>query len=327
MGVYHVSGLGISPGAVTSVLHYIADRLSRRQSNDEAFFGQSGEWRHRQEAAGQSARPAGYLQGLVLLTTPEIFSGKLPVRIQQGGVEKEYKVLDVVKSELRKHHRHLTGGVDSPVEFCIVQVPFRDFDRAFDRSLDVLHSLHTPGKTGKEVWLNLTAGDNTLMLALNLAAALTGSVARLYCINVAKDKERELRHPVKASHIGTENDRFWIDLPVLAVQDHELRTLVLRTLEAESQPLDDKKLCGLVRQQWLRANQPLPEIEQFRRQYLHPMQSQQLIQRVDEHVVQIGPAWERIRRFYLKASGEPTATSIRDLASKHPDWAHWEEIE
>jgi len=36
------------------------------------------------------------------------------------------------------------------------------------------------GKVGKEVWINLTGGTNVVNMALQLAAALPGTPARLY---------------------------------------------------------------------------------------------------------------------------------------------------
>ncbi len=326
MGVFHVMGLGMSPGAVTSVLHYLRDRLQQSQQAGTDFFGQSGEWNQRGSTGELPDRPPGYVQGLVLLTTPELSSGKISVTYEEGGKKKQGPALDVVKKELRAMHDDLTCKRGATIEFLVAEIPFRNFEIAFERSLAVLKALHPPARTGKEVWVNLTAGDNTLILALHVASALTGAVGRLYCINVPKDIEQRLTHPVQARHLGMpQNDTFWIDLPVLAVQDQQVRSLVLSILEECSDPLEDKIVLAQLNQRWPHA-EPLPALEQFRRQYLHAMQAQKLIDRVGEHTVKLGPLGKRVRWYFERAREEIGTTSLRQLESSFPDWAHWEEI-
>lgn len=324
MGVYHVMGLGRSPGAVTSVLHYLKDRLAHQPTRDE-FFGQSGEWKHRSADTGESARPPGYVQGLVLITTPELHSGVVQARFERAGKLQEGNAIEIVRNELQDLRHGLTCDAAASIEFLVAEVPFRMFDLAFERSLAIMRALHPPGKTGKEVWVNLTAGDNTLNLVLHTVASLTGTVGRLYCINVSGEQERQLTHPVANQCIGTKTDTFWVDLPFIAVQDNELRAATLRILE-ENGSLDDTMLLDRLKSSQWKIIDQIPDIEGFRRQILHSMAAQRLIERVGEHQVRIGPMWKRLSRYFELVSRRGEETSLRKLAVSNPDWAHWEEL-
>jgi hypothetical protein len=48
MGVYHLMGLGRSPGTVIGPLTYLAHRYERWNAHDQRFFARSGEVRQRQ---------------------------------------------------------------------------------------------------------------------------------------------------------------------------------------------------------------------------------------------------------------------------------------
>lgn len=62
MGVYHLMGLGRSPGVVTGPLTYLAHRYTRWNDDDQRFFDRSGEACQRQ--AGEKV---GDVQAIVLL--------------------------------------------------------------------------------------------------------------------------------------------------------------------------------------------------------------------------------------------------------------------
>ena len=327
MGVYHVSGLGKSPGAVCAALHYVHDRLGRRAIPDIEFFRSSGEWQHRGVTADEHQRHAGYLQGLVLLTTPELAQG-MHVAYEEKGKKHEGAVLDVVRNRLVQLLPGLAGASAS-IEFCVISIPHRDFDLAFERAFAVLRALKPRGKTGKEVWVNLTAGDNTLGLALSLAISLTGDVGRTYCTNVAHGQEGRIEHPVSPGDLGTQKDRFWIDVPVVAVQDHDFRNSVMDVL-TEIGELSDTELLGRLKQRWTNSEHPLPDIVQFRQQ-LHAMEAQGLVERTGQAVdggftMCEGAHWARVRRFYGILRSSPDATSLRQLGDKFPEWAQWHEL-
>lgn len=320
MGVYHVMGLGKSPGAVTSVLHYLVDRLNQ-YLNDKGFFSQSGEWNQKTEWRSKGTiRPPGYLQGLILMTTPEIKLNKEKLR---EPIEGKSNILDIVRNELVKLKKHNKSCFNDSFEFSVCTTPYKDFDTAYERSLLILNALGPSGKTGKEVWLNLTAGDNALVMALHLASAYTGRVARWYCTNVDKDRERELRHPVLKSDLGLEGeDKFWTDLPVVVIQNHEVRLCILELLEKEGKAIEDEELCSRLK------NMGKPElsdldVQSLRRNYLHSMESQKLTERAGEHSVKIGPMWCRVKKYYEMANQATENLALNKLCEKY-EWADHE---
>ncbi len=71
MGVYHLMGLGLSPGAVTGPLTYLAHRYQRWNEDDQRFFARSGEAKQRK--AGEKV---GDIQAIVLFTTHEVIRGE-----------------------------------------------------------------------------------------------------------------------------------------------------------------------------------------------------------------------------------------------------------
>jgi len=72
MGIYHLMGLGRSPGTVIGPLTYLAHRYNRWNADDRRFFARSGEVRQR-----QVGEKVGDVQALVLFTTPEVLSGQV----------------------------------------------------------------------------------------------------------------------------------------------------------------------------------------------------------------------------------------------------------
>ncbi len=60
MGVYHLMGLGRSPGTVIGPLTYLAHRYQRWNADDQRFFARPGEVRQRRaSSAGRRHIPAG----------------------------------------------------------------------------------------------------------------------------------------------------------------------------------------------------------------------------------------------------------------------------
>jgi len=114
MGTYHLMGLGLSPGAVTGPLTYLAHRYGRWNADDQRFFARSGEaW---QREAGEKV---GDIQGLVLFTTREVLSGEIrayeyvdnpPGRIAKGPVRERGPMKDVLRQLLRREWPAISGG-------------------------------------------------------------------------------------------------------------------------------------------------------------------------------------------------------------------------
>jgi hypothetical protein len=56
------------------------------------------------------------------------------------------------------------------------------------------------------------------------------------------------------------------------------------------------------------------------------MESQKLIERIDEHHVKIGPFYGRVKKYFeLVQKADGTEDSLRRLADAN-SWAHWEEL-
>jgi len=82
MGIYHLTGLGLSVGAVTAPLSYLAARYERDTPQDRVFFGLSGEIDQPPEMK------RGGVQALILYTTQEVYDRQvvsLPYTKNQPG--------------------------------------------------------------------------------------------------------------------------------------------------------------------------------------------------------------------------------------------------
>ena len=71
MGVYHLMGLGRSPGAITGPLSYLSHRYQRWNTDDQRFFSRSGEVVQRRRGD-----KVGDVQALILFTTREVLTGQ-----------------------------------------------------------------------------------------------------------------------------------------------------------------------------------------------------------------------------------------------------------
>jgi hypothetical protein len=207
MGVYHLMGLGLSPGAVTGPVSYVAHRWLRWSEGDREFFRESGE--RAQRVAGDRV---GDVQGLVLFTSAEVASGEMQcVYVEnragrRSGDRREGSVRDVVRSVLAREWPALAPGRQAGSLFWCT-LPRGDLELAYPRVVQVVGALAGAGKRGKEVWVSLTGGDNVVNLSLQLAAALTGCVARLYYVRAEPGTERCVRFPYE--------EGYWVELPAL----------------------------------------------------------------------------------------------------------------
>jgi len=159
----------------------------------------------------------------VLVTTPEVFEGTQeqfhslsyndhdPGRAPQSGAKLR------PRAPMREALRELLppqwapiakGRTEVPLYWCLV-------DRTallptFQRVAEMLLAVRATGALGKEVWINLTGGNNVINLALQLAATLTGQPARFYYVQAADRAEEScLRYPCE--------EGYWVDLPLLPV--------------------------------------------------------------------------------------------------------------
>ncbi|MDW8186232.1 MAG: hypothetical protein RMM07_13375, partial [Anaerolineae bacterium] len=226
MGVYHLMGLGRSPGTVIGLLTYLAHRYQRWNAEDQRFFARSGEARHR-----TADQRVGDVQALVLFTTPEVIAGTVPAfeyidnppgQKASGPKQPPGPMQKVLRDLLRREWPPIAGGRKSGT-VCWCQVDRRNIHLTYERVVRVIAALAGTGGQGKEIWVNLTGGNNVMNFALELAAALSGDVARLYYVQ-AEDEVAE-----KCVRFTAE-DGYWVDLPILPLALGRLRQAIIDLL-------------------------------------------------------------------------------------------------
>ena len=291
MGVYHLMGLGRSPGAITGPISYLAYRYQRWNEEDRAFFARSGEVRQRE--AGEKV---GDIQAVVLFTTREILSGTVPafdyVDNPLGRIAKDPRVSggpmkEVLRRLLRREWPAISGGrPEGTVFWC--EVDRRDIRTTYERVIWVVAALAGVGGQGKEMWVNLTGGNNVINFALELAATLSGAVARLYYVQAENpDAEKCVRF--------TAEDGYWVELPVMPLALSPLTRAIIDLL-AQKGPISLGDLYSILRNKYWNLSYGLTSEEVLREAYLAPMWKQGLIVETLEGY-KIGPQWELVQPY------------------------------
>lgn len=236
MGVYHLMGLGLSAGAVSGPLSYLARRYARYDEADRAFFDGSGERLHREEG-----RRVGDVQALVIFSSPEVLDGAAQGRYcdnRYGTPGDGTSHVDAVTAVLRRGLPEVLaplapGRGEVPVYWC--EVDRADFAGTFRRMARVMAALRSAGKQGKEMWANLTGGPNVMNTALLLAATLSGDVARSYYAQAPTGSEACLRCP--------REEGYWLELPLVPLAVSPLAEPVLDLL-TRTGPLPAAEILG-----------------------------------------------------------------------------------
>jgi hypothetical protein len=321
MGIYHLMGLGRSPGTVIGPLTYLAHRYNRWNADDRRFFARSGEVRQRR--AGQKV---GDVQALVLFTTPEVLSGQVKafsyVDNPPGGIvtgpEKSGELMkEILRDLLRCEWPAISGGRKKGTIFWC-KVDRRDIRTTYERVIHVVAALASVGGQGKEMWANLTGGNNVINLALELAAILSGDIARLYYVQAENEAaEKCVRY--------TAEDGYWVDLPVMPLALGRLRQTIMQFLN-DNGPISLEDLYSYLRSEYWDLSQGLTSKETLRNEYLAPLWKQGLIAEADGGYV-VGPQWELIRPYQeLLREARSTGLTIEELAKENKDWLEKEEV-
>jgi hypothetical protein len=239
MGVWHFMSLGESPGAVTSALAYINQRLKQ---DDVAFFGSdSGRYRVKK------------VSGIVIFTTPEVRHSRLPAR------DKKY-IRNSCGSDKGQEHS-LGDAAGNLITFEVVQefiatefwtmlqeergklywlqASYHDLDFNLRQLVRAFCVLSPPGKTGREVWVNLTGGSNVMNLAALLITVMSGVTGRAY---YTYTRDIRLLRP------ASETD-FWYDVPVLKLNFDRDYEAILQVLAKQDDWMDSDDLFKQVKQQ------------------------------------------------------------------------------
>lgn len=321
MGVYHLMGLGRSPGTVIGPMTYLAHRYQRWNDEDQRFFARSGEVRQR--AAGQKV---GDIQALVLFTTPEIIDGSVPAfpyidnppgRKASGAQQQARPMRDVLKDLLCQEWPSIAGGRTEGIVFWCA-VDRRDIRLTYERVVRVIAALAGTGGQGKEMWINLTGGNNVINLALELAATLSGDVARLYYVQ-AEDEiaEKCIRF--------TAEDGYWVDLPIMPLAFGRLRQTIINLL-TKHEALSLSELYSYLWNEYWDLSRGLDSEETLREEHLKPLWKQGIITERGSEVYALGPQWELVRP-YQEALEEARrrGETIQDLCARE-GWICMEEI-
>jgi len=318
MGVYHLMGLGTSPGVVTGPLSYLAHRYQRWNAEDERFFSRSGEAQSRQKG-----KKVGDIQALVLFSTAEVLQGRLltvsatrnkPGKTQ-GGVIECGAMKTILGDLLDEILPAITLRSEVSIFWCTVNR--QDIRNVYERAIRVIAALSGVGGQGKEMWINLTGGNNVINFALELAATLSGQIARLYYVQAHnQDAERCVFFPTE--------ENYWIELPAMPLSVSPVMRAILDILSL-SPDLSDSELYSrlLQHEQYWNIVQGIAPAN-FSKAYLEPMWKQGLIQGDKKYIV--GAQWELIQPYEaLWQEVKEQHLTIEQLA-KQADWIEHQEL-
>ena len=196
MGVYHISGLGLSPGALTVPLTVIYLLQVAQLKGDEKaiqFFSSSGELKPRK---GSREVLQGVPEYIIILTSKEVISGSAQLRYRSNwfGIPKTVKS-EPVDKVLRLFFENLSEYLDREFDddvsskilkklkgIYLIEVQHDNFEDCFFKAgvtLKALGAITLEG-TMHEIWANMIAGTNQINSAILMAGAYTASVSRYY---------------------------------------------------------------------------------------------------------------------------------------------------
>lgn len=328
MGVYHFAGLGKSIGAVTAAFSYLSARKQMPGSESDPLFALSGE-------AQEDDNTRGSVEGLVLFSTMEIITDKIrcdayldnrvgsTVGRDCSNERYHHRLETILKEELRSLARREKGRHDQGIERTGTIKPLElywcEYDRTepvqtFERVVQVMRAAKVPGKVGKEIWVNLTGGSNIINGALQLAASLTGTPAQMYYM--LSDDPRCIRHTVPLNKLRTEQDHFWVNLPMVYLDFNPVQKQILQLL-AEMGPLTIYELHDYLQAE-VGEDRPL-----FIHSYLRPLAGQRLIVcEADVHgrdACRISAGWQQAKR-YLDALPSESQDGPHSLTELEQSW-------
>ncbi|MGQ9548637.1 MAG: hypothetical protein ACUVWS_08405, partial [Roseiflexus sp.] len=168
---------------------------------------------------------------------------------------------------LRDEWPAISGGRRTGTIFWC-EVDRRDLRTTYERVVQVVAALAGVGGQGKEMWINLTGGNNVINAALELAAMLSGDVARMYYVQAENpDAEKCVRY--------TAEEGYWVELPVMPLALGRLSQAIIELLTRNSLSLSD--LYSTLQSQYWDLSRGLTSEETLRKDYLSPLRKQGLI--------------------------------------------------
>ncbi|MFN3929729.1 MAG: hypothetical protein ACK4OK_08870, partial [Thermoflexus sp.] len=171
---------------------------------------------------------------------------------------------------------------------------------------------------GKEIWINLTGGNNVINAALMLAATLSGNVARAYYVQ-AEDEIAE-----KCVRFTAE-DGYWVELPIMPLSFDPLQWAII-TLLTQHGPLPLGDLYSRLQREHWDVSQGLDSKETLRREYLAPLWKQGIVIEIQSEVYALGPQWELIRPYQEELEEAQSRRRTIEEMSETEEWIEQEEI-
>jgi len=228
MGVFHLSGLGLNPGAVTVPLTYLYYLLKQSRNGDpeaSRFFVHSGE---------KNERLKGKPEALIVFTSREVINGTLQSNIRDNlfQTQKKSSACETIAAYLARltqalglqHDLYGNYGIKY---FFAVEVDINEFSDCYRKIYLTMKALRE-----REIECNLIGGTNQINLSLMLAGSMTGAVSRSYYVFEPVEAVREGRmHPSSISHrdqIVSVPPPNWFETPPLFVSLGE----IIKGLEA-----------------------------------------------------------------------------------------------
>ncbi|MEW6492924.1 MAG: hypothetical protein AB1589_10515 [Cyanobacteriota bacterium] len=335
MGVYHLMGLGLSPGAVTGPISYLADKYNNWEDEGQYFFSRSGE-----EEQRKKGEKVGDIQAIVLFATKEVIDGTDKkfyadkyIKNRLGHIdakeEKSEPIKKVLEPLLKEEWSKICGGRTTGCIFwCEVERRGSEEilkEQTFKRVAQVVSSLAKgTGAQGKEIWMNLTGGNNVINFALQLTASLSGGeVGRLYYVQAANENaEKCVRY--------TNKESYWVELPVMPLGMSDLNHAILEFL-TEKEAVQDKELYSRLRSQYPHLCQIFNSPQEFKDKCLRSMQKIGFISvEKDTGICRVGSQWKLIQQYEQimkealdKANRE--RLTIEELV-KQEDWITTQDI-
>lgn len=322
MGVYHLMGLGLSPGVVIGPLTYLAHRYGRWNADDQRFFARSGEARQRQ--AGDKV---GDIQAVVLFTTGEVLHGQVHTfdyvdnplgRIAEEPRKPRGLMKEVLRTLLRHEWPAISGGRRTGTIFWC-EVDRRDIRTTYERVVQVVAALAGVGGQGKEIWINLTGGNNVINAALELTAMLSGDVARMYYVQAENpEAERCVRY--------TAEDGYWVELPVMPLALGRLSQAIIDLVsDPQRSPISQADIYGILQNEYWDLSRGLTSEKALYEDYLVPLWKQGLIAETPDGYV-VGPQWELIRPYQESLHQAREARLPIEQLAQRKDWIEMEKL-
>ncbi|MBC7092137.1 MAG: hypothetical protein H5T50_09580, partial [Nitrososphaeria archaeon] len=251
MGVWHLSGLGKSPGAVTVPLTYVYIMLKAASLGDRVakeFFLTSGEY-------GQEFK--GAPEGLILFTSKEIIDGSIKGNARDDWFRSCGDSV-IVRKAIAKYLFRLLNylrdssftpfyGGDWIKDIYLVEVRHDNFDDCYFKIGVTVRAFRD-----KELWANMIGGTNQINYALLISGSLFAAIQRYYYIF---QSQTELLHPdIKISDLENLSVvvkrlfDMWHELPIFQFDIGPLISRLCRLFEERGNKINIKEVKQLLRE-------------------------------------------------------------------------------